>query len=62
MSAIMSDVIEGNMSPAVANASVNAGGKMLKCTEMQIKFGKQLDNGERVLTMIANETPMIPQQ
>lgn len=35
----MSDLIEGKMSPAVANAVCNAGGKLLKIVEMQHKYG-----------------------
>jgi hypothetical protein len=39
MSAIMSDVIEGRMTPGMANAAVNAGGKLLKIVELQLKYG-----------------------
>jgi hypothetical protein len=39
MSALMSDLISGRITPSVANAVVNAGGKLLKITEMQIRFG-----------------------
>lgn len=39
MSALMSDLIEGKVTPSVGNAAVNAGGKLLKITEMQLKFG-----------------------
>jgi len=38
MSALMSDVIEGTISPNVANAAVNAGGKLLKVVEMQYRY------------------------
>jgi len=40
MSAVMSDVIEESISPSVANAAVNAGGKLLKCVELQMKYGR----------------------
>ena len=43
ISALMSDVIEGAVSPNVANATCNAGGKLLKVIEMQIKFGTTLE-------------------
>lgn len=43
MSALMSDVIEGNLNPGVANAAVNAGGKLLKVTEMQHRYGRRPD-------------------
>lgn len=39
MSALMSDTISGRISPQVANATVNAGGKLLKVVELQMKYG-----------------------
>jgi hypothetical protein len=45
MSALMSDVIEGLMTPSVSNAAVNAGGKLLKAVEMQIKYGTKNGTG-----------------
>jgi hypothetical protein len=39
MSALMSDIIEGKITPQVANATVNASGKLLKVVEMQLKYG-----------------------
>lgn len=39
MSALMSDIIEGAITPNVANATVNAGGKLLKVVEMQYRYG-----------------------
>jgi hypothetical protein len=35
----MSDVIEGKITPQIANASVNAGSKLLKIVELQFKYG-----------------------
>lgn len=53
MSDLISDVIEGNMTPQVANAAVNAGGKLLKVVEMQYKYGKPQPNGEvRALDLV----------
>lgn len=40
MSALMSDIIEGRISPIAANAACNAGGKLLKVVEMQYKYGR----------------------
>lgn len=40
MSALMSDVLLGDVTPQVANAAINAGGKLLKAAEMQLKYGK----------------------
>lgn len=39
MSALMSDVIDGSITPVVSNAAVNAGGKLLKVVEMKYKYG-----------------------
>ena len=45
MSCLMSDVIEGAITPQVANATVNAGGKLLKVVELQLKYGKPNPDG-----------------
>lgn len=37
----MSDVIEGRVTPSVGNAACNAGGKLLKAAELQIKYGQK---------------------
>lgn len=53
MSALMSDVIEGNVTPQVSNATVNAGSKLLKVVELQLKYGSQPENGStRVLKLV----------
>jgi hypothetical protein len=39
MSALMSDLIEGRVTPNVGNATCNAGGKLLKVVEMEYKYG-----------------------
>ena len=39
MSALMSDLIDGRVTPAVGNAACNAGGKLLKVVELQYKYG-----------------------
>ncbi len=51
MSALMSDLIEGNISPMIANATVNAGGKLLKVVEMQYRYGNRGDQRERALLL-----------
>jgi hypothetical protein len=38
MSAMMSDVIHGLLTPSVSNAACNAGGKLLKVIEMEYKY------------------------
>lgn len=47
MSALMSDVIEGDVSPQVANATVNAGAKLLKVVELQLKYGRMNADGTK---------------
>lgn len=47
----MSDVIEGSITPSIANAAVNAGGKLLKVTELTLKYGKSDGAGSRNLPM-----------
>ncbi len=41
MSALMSDLLDGRVSPGIGNATCNAGGKLLKVVEMQYKYGVQ---------------------
>jgi hypothetical protein len=41
MSALMSDLIEGTVTPQVGNATCNAGGKLLRIVELQYKYGVQ---------------------
>lgn len=43
MSALMSDVIMGTVTPDIANAACNAGGKLLKVVEMQYKYGSKAE-------------------
>lgn len=50
MSALMSDIISERITPIVANATVNAGGKLLKVVEMQYKYGGKGDEA-RTLTL-----------
>lgn len=38
MSALMGDVIEGTITPNVANAACNAGRQLLRITEMQYRY------------------------
>lgn len=52
MSALMSDVIAGRMSPSVANAACNAGGKLLKVVEMQYKYAGQQGDPQRPPSLI----------
>ena len=54
MSALMTDVITGAVTPQIANAVCNAGGKLLKVVEMQHRWGRRSggrDDGDQVLNL-----------
>lgn len=52
MSMLMSDLIDGRITPSVGNAVCNAGGKLLKVVEMQQRWGTQkTEGGPRDLTL-----------
>lgn len=53
MSAIMTDLVAGRLAPQVANAMCNAGGKMLKAVEMQMKYGVSSQDvpGRKILVL-----------
>lgn len=65
MSAIMSDVIAGRLTPNMTNAACNAGGKLLKMVDLEYKYGTSPERPPRVLTVafelpVADEIPAIP--
>ena len=60
MSALMSDLISGKIAPQVGNAACNAGGKLLKAVEMQMRHGTANDKGQKVLTL-ALQAPLVGQ-
>src|SRR6185436_20950365 len=54
MSMLMSDLIDGRITPSVGNAVCNAGGKLLKVVEMQQRWGTQrTEGGPRDLALTA---------
>jgi hypothetical protein len=55
MSSLMTDVLTGEITPQVTNAAVNAGGKLLKMVEMQMKYGTTGSQGEKVLQLADTE-------
>jgi hypothetical protein len=56
MSSLMGDILSGRVTPAVGNATCNAGGKLLKVVEMQYKYGTQNGNqGNRSLRLAPAE-------
>lgn len=60
MSALMSDLVGGRVSPMVGNAACNAGGKLLKVVEMQMKFGtaSASQQGAKVLFLTGTPAPL----
>ena len=62
MSALMSDLIEGKITPGIGNAACNAGGKLLKVVEMQMRYGqKGPGTGEKVL-VLSSDDPVVSVQ
>ena len=60
MSALMTDLIEGKVTPGVGNAACNAGGKLLKVVEMQAKYGQtngSQASGEKMLYLTGIPQP-----
>lgn len=53
MSALMSDVIAGRLPPSVANATCNAGGKLLKVVEMQYRYAPPPTGGKSKSLLLA---------
>lgn len=52
MSGLMTDLIEGRITPAIGNATCNAGGKLLKVVEMQYRYGSASNTkGGKVLQL-----------
>lgn len=61
MSALMCDLLEGRVPPSVGNATCNAGGKLLKVTEMQYKYGTHgPGTGRRTLELTIEEESQEP--
>jgi hypothetical protein len=59
MSALMSDLIDGRVTPSIGNATCNAGGKLLKVVEMQYKYGTA-GPGQNKTLVLAIETKSLP--
>jgi hypothetical protein len=53
MSALILDVVDGSVSPGVANAACNAGGKLLKVVEMTMRYGtRHADREAKTLNLL----------
>jgi hypothetical protein len=57
MSALMSDLVGGRVSPMVGNAACNAGGKLLKVVEMQMKYGTASASAQGAKVLFLTGTP-----
>lgn len=56
MSALMTDLIEGTISPGAGNSVCNAGGKLLKVAELRLKYGQVgKGSGEKTLQLAGPE-------
>lgn len=55
----MSDLIDGRVAPNIGNATCNAGGKLLKVVEMQIKYGTAGNGQQKTLTLSFEPTKLI---
>lgn len=56
MSSLMSDLIEGAISPQVGNAACNAGSKLLRVVELQYKYGIALPgHSAKTLSLVSGE-------
>lgn len=61
MSALMSDLIEGKVTPSVGNATCNAGGKLLKVVELKYKYGTE-GKGQGAKTLLLATGPICEDQ
>lgn len=61
MSALMSDLIEGRVSPNIGNATCKAASQLLRVVELQMKYGTEGKNGKRVL-QLAMSQPLANQE
>jgi hypothetical protein len=57
MSALMTDVISGKLSPEVTNAACNAGGKLLKMVELEYKYASEAGRRNRVMEVAFDAAP-----
>lgn len=57
MSALMADVLSGQVSNGRANAACNVGRQMLRAVELQLKYGTEVNKttGERTLRLVSGQ-------
>lgn len=52
MSGLMTDLRDGSVTPQIANAICNAGGKLLKVVEMEHRFGRPVTPSPNSKTLV----------
>lgn len=64
MSALMSDLVEGKVTPQMGNAACNAGGKLLKMVDMTYKYGNASGKSEprKTLTIAFEDGEATPEK
>lgn len=61
MSALMTDLLNGSVTPGIGNATCNAGGKLLKMVELNQKYGQaQVENGLKNMQLVISDDPPAP--
>jgi len=55
MSALMSDLASGRITPQVGNAICNAGGKLLKIVDMQYRYGTKSGESGKTLQLASGK-------
>lgn len=51
MCSLMTNLLDGSVTPVVANAVCNAGGKLLKAVELEHKYGNRDQDGAKRLVL-----------
>lgn len=51
MSALMTDVIQGSVTPAVVNATCNAGRQLIEVAKLQYRYGTSVKGQSKVLEL-----------
>lgn len=54
MAALMTDLVDGNIEPQVAESACWAGDRLLRVVEMQHRLGKEMRDGDKVLKLTGN--------
>jgi len=61
MSALMTDLLNGSVTPGIGNATCNAGGKLLKMVELNQKYGQaQVENGLKNMQLVTADSSLPP--